>query len=37
MPLSQNVGTFKMRKSLSQTVVGQSTLGVLHLGVKSGL
>jgi hypothetical protein len=37
IPLSENVGTFKVRKSFPQTVVRESALGALHLCVKGGL
>jgi hypothetical protein len=36
IPLSENVGAFKVRKRFDQAVVGESALGALHLGVKGG-
>ena len=36
IPLSENVGTFKVRECLLQTVIGESAFGALHLRLKGG-
>lgn len=36
IPLSENVGTFKVRKRFRQIVVCERALGALHLAVKGG-